>query len=43
MQKPATKKELLKLQKKSLELAKAAGNDDYVALNQKSLKEWGAM
>lgn len=29
--------------KKSLELAKAAGNDDYVALNQKSLKEWGAL
>jgi len=29
--------------KKSLELAQAAGNDDYVALNTKSLKEWGAM
>ena len=29
--------------KKSLELAQKAGNDDYVALNTKSLKEWGAM
>ncbi|MAT89360.1 MAG: dihydrolipoamide dehydrogenase [Flavobacteriaceae bacterium] len=29
--------------KKSLELAKEAGNSDYVALNTKSLKEWGAM
>ncbi len=28
--------------KKSLELAQAAGNDDYVALNKKSLAEWGA-
>lgn len=29
--------------KQSLELAKQAKNDDYVALNTKSLKEWGAM
>lgn len=29
--------------KKSLELAKKAGNDDYVALNTKTLKEWGEM
>lgn len=29
--------------KESLELAKKAKNDDYVALNTKSLKEWGAM
>ncbi len=29
--------------KKSLELAKEAGNSDYIALNTKSLKEWGAM
>lgn len=33
----------IKAAKKSLELAKAGGNADYVALNQKSLKEWGAM
>ena len=26
--------------KKSLELAKAAGNQDYVRMNEKSLKEW---
>lgn len=29
--------------KESLKLAKKAKNDDYVALNTKSLKEWGAM
>lgn len=28
--------------KKSLELAKKAGNDDYVKMNTASLKEWGA-
>ncbi|MDC7998186.1 DUF2911 domain-containing protein [Gilvibacter sediminis] len=28
--------------KTSLELAEKAGNKDYIALNQKSLKEWGA-
>ncbi len=33
----------VKAAKKSLELAETAGNDDYVALNKKSLKEWGAM
>lgn len=30
----------IKAAKKSLELAKKAGNADYVALNEKSLKEW---
>lgn len=29
--------------RESLELAKKANNDDYIALNTKSLKEWGAM
>ena len=29
--------------KNSLDLAKKAGNKDYIALNEKSLKEWGAM
>lgn len=29
--------------KESLEMARQANNDDYVALNMKSLKEWGAM
>jgi hypothetical protein len=29
--------------KKSMEGAKAAGNDDYVKMNMDSLKEWGAM
>lgn len=29
--------------KTSLELAQKAGNKDYVSLNEKSLKEWGAM
>ena len=33
----------IKAAKKSMELAKKAGNDDYMALNEKSLKEWGAM
>jgi hypothetical protein len=33
----------IKAAKKSLELAQQAENDDYVALNTKSLKEWGAM
>lgn len=41
--KAGDKKGAIEAAKKSLELAKAAGNDDYVALNQKSLKEWGAM
>ncbi|MEL6122517.1 MAG: DUF2911 domain-containing protein [Bacteroidota bacterium] len=34
------KAEAIAAAKLSLELAKAAGNDDYVALNEKSLKEW---
>jgi hypothetical protein len=29
--------------KKSMEMAKEAGNMDYVRMNEKSLKEWGAM
>jgi hypothetical protein len=29
--------------KMSMELAQKAGNDDYVRMNKKSLKEWGAM
>jgi tetratricopeptide (TPR) repeat protein len=33
----------VKAAKTSLELAEKAGNDDYIALNKKSLKEWGAM
>ncbi|QQX76564.1 MULTISPECIES: DUF2911 domain-containing protein [Aequorivita] len=41
--KAGDKKGAIEAAKKSIELAKAAGNDDYVALNQKSLKEWGAM
>lgn len=34
------KAEAIAVAKKSLELAKAAGNDDYVRMNEKSLKEW---
>ena len=41
--KAGDKKGAIEAAKKSMELAKAAGNDDYVALNQKSLKEWGSM
>ncbi len=41
--KAGDKKGAVNAAKKSLELAKTAGNDDYVALNTKSLKEWGAM
>ena len=33
----------IKAAKKSMELAEQAGNADYIALNKKSLKEWGAM
>lgn len=36
-------KEAIATAKKSLEAAKAAGNDDYVKMNTDSLKEWGAM
>jgi len=41
--KSGDKKGAIEAAKKSLELAKAAGNKDYIALNEKSLKEWGAM
>ena len=41
--KAGDKQGAIKAAKKSLELAKKAGNDDYIALNEKSLKEWGAM
>ena len=37
------KKGAIDAAKKSLEGAKAAGNDDYVKMNKDSLKEWGAM
>jgi hypothetical protein len=35
------KKEAIAAAQMSLDLAKAAGNQDYVRLNEKSLKEWG--
>ena len=41
--KAGDKKGAIAAAKRSLELADAAGNSDYVALNTKSLKEWGAM
>ncbi len=41
--KSGDKKGAIAAAKKSLELAEKAENDDYVALNTKSLKEWGAM
>ncbi|MAM29244.1 MAG: dihydrolipoamide dehydrogenase [Flavobacteriaceae bacterium] len=41
--KAGDKKGAINAAKKSLSLAQEAGNDDYVALNTKSLKEWGAM
>ncbi|PVW13922.1 DUF2911 domain-containing protein [Marixanthomonas spongiae] len=41
--KAGDKKGAIKAARKSLELAKKNGNDDYIALNEKSLKEWGAM
>jgi len=34
------KKEAISAAKKSLELAQAAGNEDYIRMNQKSIKEW---
>lgn len=40
--KAGDKKGAIEAAKKSLDLAKEAGNMDYVALNEKSLKEWGA-
>ncbi|QNJ98584.1 hypothetical protein ALE3EI_2037 [Constantimarinum furrinae] len=41
--KSGDKKGAIKAAQKSLNLAKEAGNADYIALNNKSLKEWGAM
>ena len=41
--KSGDKKGAVNAAKTSLTLAKEAGNNDYVALNEKSLKEWGAM
>jgi hypothetical protein len=41
--KSGDKKGAIKAAKESMALAQEAGNADYVALNQKSLKEWGAM
>jgi len=41
--KAGDKKGAIEAAKESLKLAKAAGNADYVALNEKSLKEWGAL
>ncbi|MAP81388.1 MAG: dihydrolipoamide dehydrogenase [Aequorivita sp.] len=41
--KAGDKKGAIEAAKKSLKMAKEAGNTDYVALNEKSLKEWGAM
>jgi len=41
--KSGDKKGAVKAAQTSLSLAKEAGNNDYVALNTKSLKEWGAM
>ncbi|MCX2680843.1 DUF2911 domain-containing protein [Galbibacter sp. EGI 63066] len=37
------KKEAIKTAKESMAAAEKAGNQDYVELNKKSLKEWGAM
>jgi hypothetical protein len=41
--KAGDKKGAIAAAKESMKLAKKEGNDDYVALNEKSLKEWGAM
>jgi len=41
--KAGDKKGAIEAAKKSLEMAKEAKNNDYIALNEKSLKEWGAM
>ena len=41
--KAGDKKGAIKAAQTSLAMAKEAGNADYVALNEKSLKEWGAM
>lgn len=37
------KKEAIKTAEASLKAAKAAGNEDYVKMNEESLKEWGAI
>jgi regulator of sirC expression with transglutaminase-like and TPR domain len=37
------KKGAIEAAKRSLAVAKAANNADYVKMNQDSLKEWGAM
>lgn len=41
--KAGDKKGAIAAAKQSLSLAKEAGNKDYVALNEKSLREWGAI
>ena len=41
--KAGDKKAAIEAAKKSLEGAKAAGNNDYIKMNTDSLKEWGAM
>ncbi|HET8736320.1 MAG TPA: DUF2911 domain-containing protein [Pricia sp.] len=41
--KAGNKKAAIETAKKSLAKAKEAGNDDYVKMNNDSLKEWGAM
>ncbi|WP_026449710.1 DUF2911 domain-containing protein [Aequorivita capsosiphonis] len=41
--KSGDKKGAIEAAKESLKLAKEAKNNDYIALNEKSLKEWGAM
>ena len=41
--KAGDKKAAIEAAKKSLEGAREAGNDDYVKMNEDSLKEWGAM
>lgn len=41
--KSGDKKGAIKAAKSSMALAEKAGNEDYVALNMKSLKEWGAL
>jgi len=41
--KAGDKKAAIETAKKSLEGAKAAGNDDYIKMNMDCLKEWGAM
>ena len=40
--KAGLKKEAIEIAKKSLQMAEAAGNADYVKMNKDSLKEWGA-